>query len=152
MTKKEKFNAIINAYEVKHRDCDNKDIQVISKKIPKEVHDELLKIQRNLNVGFELSYEIVSDACYEIGDRLIIDDTAEKDEDIINIEDITEHDGINCASCYTSVQLEYIDNNNQSEISDIAKDYETDVAAAAAIWYNEKVLDACRFIIDYINK
>jgi len=153
MTKKEKFEAITNAYELKHRDIDDKDIQIIKKNIPEEVHDALLDIQRNLEVGFEISYDIVSDACDIIHDRLTPDEAEKEDEDIISTSDLLDHNGIETASCYTSEQLRYISSTNQHEISDIIKECELDdIASAAAIWYDRKVEEACIALIDYINE
>lgn len=100
---------------------------------PQELRDLFLE---NFEVK-DLDYEIFSRAC---------DDVAE-----VDLRDLegSEFTG-DFASVYTFDRLQYLDNNNQDEISEYVKSYEVDIATACAIWYDERVNSACGLIRDYV--
>lgn len=136
MNTQEKYKAITNAYTITKRG--EEDIQIIKSNTAPEVKDKLLDIQRELNVGFDLSYEIVSDAAACVSDISI---------EVLPDENFYETE---CASIYTATRLEYMNGYNQEEITEIIKEYSTDIQTAYAIWYDQKVAEACRELKDYI--
>jgi hypothetical protein len=139
MNNKELFDILSNAYEYKK--IGDREIRVISEKVAKNIKDDLLGIQRDLDVGFDLSYEITATACgilYDMDfDDLENADFYEKSQDT--------------ASVYTNERLSVLNCNNQSEISDIQKEYDCDIQTACAVWYEQKVAEACEALREYIQ-
>ena len=81
-------------------------------------------------MGLDLGYEITAKA---------LDIMAE-----VDFNDLPRFDAFeleqDMASVYTAERLGYINVSNQSEISDVMRDYDAeDIATAAAIWYDDKV-------------
>ena len=138
-----KFIAITNAYETK-KVADNRDtIAVIKDSVPSDIKDVLLDIQRNLDVGFDLSYEIVSEAC-DILSEMGIEKINTDETDFFAEADSR-------ANVYTAVQLSYLNLHNESEISELMKDESiTSIAQACSIWHSHKVAEACQALTDYI--
>jgi hypothetical protein len=101
----------------------------------------LFDIQHKLNVAFELSYEVMGEACSIIRDLDI--------EKLANADFFAEADSR--ASVYTGVQLSYLNVKNEGEISDLIKDESiTSIAQACSIWFSQKVQEACEALRDYI--
>lgn len=100
---------------------------------PQELRDLFLE---NFEVK-DLDYAIFSRACDAVAETSL-DDLADY-----------EFEG-EFASVYTFDRLQYLDNNNQSEISEFVQNYKVDIATACAIWYDEQVNRACGLIRDYI--
>lgn len=103
-----------------------KPVSIITDECPEDIKMLLLTIQDALGCSFDLSYEIVHDAA-----------------DFINNDGNAEAESHEFASLYTADRLDYIDNSNQQEISDIFKEMGCDdIATAAAIWYDQKAIEA----------
>ena len=104
----------------------------------------LLDIQHRLEIDFNLSYQVMGTAC---------DLFSEADEEIGGLEgmDFSEM-ARESASVYTYPRLQYMDANNQSDITEIMREYSCsiDIADACAIWYDRKVTQACEAIRSYI--
>jgi hypothetical protein len=111
---------------------------------------DILEIQKNLDVEFDLSYEVMADACNIIADKTLEgnnrDSLVGDDLDFFADADST-------ASVYTSIQLSYLGTHNESEISELMKDEAiTSIAQACSIWYSQKVAEACEMLKEYILK
>lgn len=105
----------------------------------------ILNIQYSLDVDFELSYEIMADACQIISEKTL-DELISDDCDFFA-------DADSRANVYTAVQLSYLNIKNEAEISDLMKDEAiTSIAQACSIWYSQKVVEACEALRDYINQ
>lgn len=93
------------------------------------------------NVGgwTDLSYEICAKACELIADSDIKD---------LEGEDLFYES--ESASVYTSDRLGYLNNNNQGEISDKMKEYDSDIQTACAVWYDDMVRNVALELRDYI--
>lgn len=127
MTKQERYEAVSNAMTTKERDIDE------------TIKDAMLNIQHDIEAGdFDLSYEIMASACGVIADIDLSD---------LNEAELNETE---TASVYTATRLSYANNSNQSDISDIAKEYNVDFATACAVWYDNQVRNACEQLRDYI--
>lgn len=101
---------------------------IFSDTVDLRVQNILLDIQHNLDTTFDLSYSIVSDAVSALTER-------------------RDYESEEFASVYTSVRLSYISNQNEGEISQLMIDFSFDsIATACAVWYDEKVREACRNI------
>jgi hypothetical protein len=48
-------------------------------------------------------------------------------------------------------QLSWLNINNQSEISDTAKEYDIDIAQACAVWYDNAVRLTIEQVVEYIK-
>ncbi len=148
MTTPQKFDAIVNAMEFKKWD-DGKEGYAMKedfdKKENEEVYTELLRIIYDENVGgvHDLSYEIVCKATgviEEIGLKDLHNDNAINEAD-------NEH-----ASVYTYPRLQYLNINNQQEITDTLKEYDCDIQTACAIWYDNQVRDTAETLRAFILK
>lgn len=142
-TKTKKLESIKNAYCLHKRG--NEDIHILdTDKLDTATQNALLDIQRGLETDFDISYEIMADACDLFSDIETIED----------LEDEASTDTANEAepsSVYIGVRLSYLSVNNQQEVSDIMKEYSTeDIATACAIWYDNKVREAYSVLRDYI--
>lgn len=141
MNSKEKLELLSSAYVTKKVEDERERITVLSDALPEEAHKAILDIQFKLNEEtgtFELDYEIMSDACGIVADT----DMSELSE-----ADFYENE---CSSVYTATRLSYINLNNQSDISEIGREYGVDIAEAAAHWYDEKVIRACEMLRDWV--
>ena len=100
----------------------------------------LLDMQQRLDAGFDLSYEIMANACACISD--------------IELEKLPHADfyETETASVYTGVQLSWLNINNQADIAEIVKEYDSDIGTACAVWYNQKVAEACTMLVNYISQ
>lgn len=144
-----RYNNVINAYiTIKRGD---EDIATFNDKLEKEGFDAISQIQRNLDVQFDLSCEIMKDACYIISEKTLSEDT--KNSDGIWYEDMDLYaDADAITSVYTGVQLSYLSVNNEAEISDLMKDEAIpSIAQACSIWYSQKVAEACDALLAYIK-
>lgn len=138
MTKLEKYNAVTTAYETKKVEDSRETISIIKDETPQEVREMLLTMHQDLDVGFDLSYEImheVSDALKEISLEEL--PTAELHENEF-------------ASVYTATRLSYLAIDNQYDITEIVKETSTDIQTACAIWYDRKCTEAAEMLRDYI--
>lgn len=146
MTKEKKHELLNKAYTLKEVADERKEIYVINEDLPALFYDAIKAIQFKLNEStgtFELDYPIMNDACNAVNE-VEFKDLAEKD---------FFEDG-EYASVYTAERLSYLTMNNQAEISEILREYGTDVdiATASAVWYDRKVMEACQMIKDYVLK
>ena len=154
MNKKQKIEAIENAYiftgenpETKGLSKDfKKNIYLLNEKLSNESHDAIfdlqMKFKNNNDIDFDLSYEIMAQACNVIAENPNIKE-----------EDIQEAINNNFSSIYTADRLAYLTINNQQEISDLMKEYEAEnISDACAYWYDNQVQSAISLLIEFINK
>jgi hypothetical protein len=141
MNQAQAFEVIANAMTTKEKKPDEF-IKIYKPELPEDIKNSLINIQHQISddtgAGFELSYEIMDDALTEIGERSF--------EDMENDDDTGEY-----ASVYTAEQLSWLNGNNQSEISDTAKEYNIDIAQACAVWYDEAVRSTIAEVVEYIK-
>lgn len=140
-----KYSNISTAMEVKKR-ADGTEYHCISDTCDETLKDVLMTLIYDNNIGGsqDLSYEI----CYQ-ATALLTDDLTE--EQILS-EDFYIHEHTQeISSIYTATRLAYLNNNNQEEITDTLKEYQTDISGACAIWYENMVAHACNKIIEYIK-
>lgn len=138
---KEVCASLNDAYENAKRD-DGTEYTRLNEKhaLYTELKDVLFAFQDD--VSLELSYKIMGRACIALADHA--DHTNDDD-----LQDVDAYELANdTASVYTASQLDYIDNNNQSEIADIVREYDCDIGQAAAIWYEQKVAQAIELLLD----
>jgi len=124
-------------------------IHIYADNIDEETKDILSEIQRHSGVGFELSHEIMADACNIIDEVYTTADIGQSDDDL---QDDAFDRTVGIASVYTADQLSWLSVNNQSEITDIAKEYESDIATACAYWYDNKVRGMVEELVAWINE
>lgn len=146
MTKQQKFELVSTAYESIKKG--EEDIYILSEKLQGEERDVIMNIQIDLDAGFELSYEIMAEACGIISDKTL---TGEG-RDSLTGDDLDFYaDADSRANVYTAVQLSYLTANNEGEISDLMQDESiTSIAQACSAWYTAKVVEACEALKDYI--
>lgn len=109
------------------------------------LQNALLDMQNRLNTTFDLSYEIMADACDIVGEKTI-DELNSNDCDFFA-------DADSRANVYTGVQLSYLNIKNEDEISSLMKDEAiTSIAQACSIWYSQKVAEACEALKGFINQ
>ena len=136
MTKLQKYNGVKNAFMTMEKN--GKDIYIYNEKIAEEVKEALREIQGELGADFELSYEIMADACGVIGEG-----------DFEDLNDETDAE-IECASIYIADRLAYLSPKNEYDITETMKEHNTDIQTACAIWYDNMVRNAYYQIKDYI--
>ncbi len=143
MTKEQKYEALKNVYTTMTRD-NGEEIHIFRETTPKEIQEFLLEEQRKLDVGFDASYEIMSEAC-----DIITDLTIEQLENENTLDLYAEADSR--ANPYTSVQLSYLNVHNEDEISSLIKDEAIEsIAQACGAWHTQKVENACNVLREYI--
>ena len=140
MTKKQlkRLNLIVDSMDSGTRDSEQV-FYFIKPDTQKDIKDFLLEIIYNQNIGgaSDLSYEIVASAI-----DLLDEDTIESEEDYIDNDS---------ASIYTYDRLQYLNINNQDEITEVLKEYETDIQNACAYWYDNQVKNVYYQLKDYIQ-
>ena len=151
MTSQEKYEAITSAYEYKKLDTPRagdgaEGIYIRSAALDTNVDNFLSELQRGLDIDFDLSYEVAKDASYILADSTTLEE--------IEAGTFDPYEACNdCYSVYTYPRLRLLDANNQAEIGDIMKEYQTyDIASACAIWYDTKVREAVEKMITYITR
>jgi len=113
--------------------------------------EPIKKIQFEMDEGvkFELGYEIMNDACNYITENITIENLQNPDFDF---REDTEANLTEFASIYTQTRLEYLNQWNQDEITDILKDYSCDIQTACAIWYDRQVEEAITKLIEWLQE
>ena len=136
-SKEKKHELISNAYTSIKKGEEYIHILDTDKITDMGTQNAILDIQRELNIGFEMSYEVMADACQELSE--------------IDFRDLegTEFQG-EYASVYIYDRLQYLDGNNQDDITDIVKEYSCDIQTACAVWYDNQVNNACEALRAYI--
>lgn len=135
---KRKYEAVCGAY-ISHP---TKDIYILNTEFLSAAEQgALLNIQQELGVGFDLSFEILSDASYVIN-NIELDQLEDSD-----FGELCNDSG----SVYTDARLAYLSFRNQDEVTDIVKEYSCDIQTACAVWYDQKVAEACEALRDYIK-
>jgi hypothetical protein len=86
----------------------------------------MLEIMRKSEVGFDISYDMMSDAVNNLPSTM----------DDYDSDSIYENEQ---ASIYTKTRLAYLTIYNQEEITQKVKEYGCDIATACAFWYDEQV-------------
>lgn len=139
--------AVAGAMTTKERGEDT--IHVYREELDEETKDAMQKIQQNLEVDFETSYDIMASAC-DIIDGLTLEESGRDsllDDNMLDL--YAEADG--SASIYTSTRLSYLTNWNEDEITSLVKDEGIDsIATACAVWYERKVQEALEALRAYI--
>lgn len=128
---------------------ENDTIHVYRDELDEATKDAMHEIQRNLDVDFDTSYDIMATACAII-DGLTLEASGRDsllDDDMLDL--YAEADG--SASYYTSSRLAYLTPNNEDEISSLVKDEAIEsIATACAVWYDRKVQEALEALRVYI--
>ncbi len=149
MNKQQRHEAIANAMELK-KFSEDKEKYIIKDNCNEKVKNLLMKLIYDENIGgtSDLSYEICAMACDIIANKTLTGN----DRDSLVGDDLDLYaDADGTASVYTSTQLSYINNNNESEISAIIKDEShNSIAQACASWYVQMVHQACETLKDYV--
>ena len=102
--------------------------------LEKEVYNLLSDVCRNIESGsFDLNYEILQSTLAYLDDESIELDDLLNDDFEINYP----FDGF--SSIYTSDRLDYLNNNNQSDITQALKETDSDIQDACAYWYDRQV-------------
>ena len=121
---------------------------IINDELPKEEHEAIHRAQFALNEetsSFELDYEIMKTACDILSDaEKVTKLTDEEHEKLLE-------SALDSASVYTSTRLSYLNNNNQAEITDILKEYDSDIQTACAIWYDKMVERAMELLLEELE-
>lgn len=146
---KNKYEAVCGAYVWQAFDQERQDKNggkegqwIMSDKLDADIKQKISDIQYGLDVEFGLSYEIMADACN------IID---ELDADKLANADFWAEADSRC-NVYTAVRLSWLSIHNEEEISNLMADESiTSIAQACAIWYAQKVQEACEALTDLIN-
>lgn len=149
MTKLEKIAVLSDAMTQSKRE-DGTEFYHFTDKAPEELKSLYLE---HYNVA-ELDYETFSQACDIVSEIYKEFKGTEKvggdiEGDII--DEIYERSS-DSASVYTSVRLGYLNNQNESDISDYMKEYGVhSIAETCAIWYDKQVEQQALIIKDWIN-
>lgn len=147
-TKRQKLALIGKAYTTIQKNDET--IHILDTEVITDMatQNAILDIQSNLDTAFEISYEIMADACDILAEKTLTGN----DRDSLTGDDLDFFaDADSTANVYTGVQLSYLSNNNESEISDIMKDESIEsIAQACSIWYSQKVAEACEALKAYI--
>lgn len=141
MTNKQKLESLYNAYTLVDEETNN-ERYILNEQHP--LYETVKNVQFELNDDthtFELDYDIMHTAC------VVLSENSENYEDVDWYEATQD-----TASVYTAAQLRYINIWNQSEITDIARESELDIATAAGVWYEQKVAEACHMLLEAITK
>lgn len=145
MNQKEKLALLGSAYVTKKVDDAREQIRIMNDALPADFIEGIKKVQFTLNEEtstFELDYEIMSDACSLITDNC---------NDIQELQDADFYElSSDSASVYTATRLSYLTIQTQDEVSEISKEYECDIATAAAVWYDQKVASVCGLLREFI--
>lgn len=143
MTKQQKKDLLSVAYTTMEKNGET--IHILdTDKVDTATQGMLLDMQRDLDVGFDMSYEIVAEACSIVGDKDLEYLEGE------NFDSFADADSV--ANVYTGVQLSYLKVYNESEISDLMKDEAiTSIAQACSIWHSQKVAEAVEMLVTYIK-
>lgn len=151
MTNKEKkLDLVSRAYTTMEKNGDTIHILDITLNRDMATKDAIQDIQRGLEVDFELSYEIMADACDIIAEKTL---TGNDRDSLIGDDLDFWADADSRANVYTSTQLSYINIHNEAEISELMKDEAiTSIAQACSVWYSRKVAEACEALKEYILK
>lgn len=144
MNKQELLDAIPNAYETRTRP-DGTEYEAIKDDAPVPVRDILMEVSDAMYEdckSLDLAHDITARAARLGGYRLV-------EEDCPDPSELAQ----DTASPYTARRLEYITVYNQDDISELMKEYElADIASAAAVWYELRVEEAVRLILDAIDE
>jgi len=128
---KEDYSILVSCIELAKRDDGTEFYRVkdgTPDHVAKIVSDVVFKADEDIH-SWDLSYEIANDALNALYD-VELDNLSEFDI----YEQDSEH-----ASIWTAARLEYLTMWNQDEIADKVRDYDCDIATAAAMWYEEQV-------------
>ncbi len=147
--KQNKLEVVSKAYTTMMKG--EKEICIIDTDVVKNMGDQnaIMDIQHSLDTEFEISYQIMADACDIIASKTLDG----KNRDGLNADDCDFYaDADSRANVYTGVQLSYLSVKNEGEISDLMKDEAiTSIAHACSVWYTQKVVEACMALRSYIN-
>ncbi len=141
MNRQEAFDIITNAMTTALKGEET--INVYKEDLPEDIKNKLYsviqyEIKDDTGASFDLSFDIMQNALSEINEATF--------DGLGNVYDNSEF-----ASVYTGEQLSWLTINNQSEISDLSKEFGCDIAQACAIWYDLAVRQAIEEIVSYID-
>jgi hypothetical protein len=145
MTKEEKIASLDKAMTTKTRE-DGTEFHYFSDEAP----DELKEVYLMHYEVRDQDYQIFSDACGLVSE-CINDNMQEQDgADFVN-EMIYERSG-DRASIMTYDRLSYLNIWNESDISDVMREYDMrSIADACAVWYDREVEQASIIINEWIH-
>lgn len=155
-TQKERIEYIENAFTSKKVEDQRESIIIINDLLLGDnselMRDMLFKLGEEMGNGsFELSYEVMSQAC-DIMSEVYNEMEMTGEEYTISDDTIYERSNDN-ASVYTATRLSYMNIWNENDIADIMKEYGTEsISTACAIWYDKQVQSACFIIKEFIEK
>jgi len=142
MITKSDFTILLDSLQTKTRD-NGEEFYCRKEGLPEDIDNAIksvvFKMDENCH-DLDLSYKILDTAILAIGEA--------EYKDLENFdasEDIAEY-----ASCY--IFTRYLNAHNQNDISDLMKEYGSDISTACAIWYNNQVREAIVNLMEFINK
>lgn len=142
MDYKTKLSQLEKAMEVKKRD-NRSEFTCFTDTAPESLKDLFLE---HYNVK-DLDYQIFSQAI-----DIYLEAWNNNEDSPTLLLDYIEDNYNEIGSVYISDRLAYLDNFNQSEITEFVKSYDVDIQDACAIWYNEQVHSAMHIIHDWVVK
>ncbi len=145
--KQKRLDLVSKAYTTMQKN--NETIHILDTEVlDMATQNDLLDMQNKLDTTFDLSYEIMADACDIIANKTL----EGNNRDSLTGDDLDFYaDADGQANVYTSVQLSYLNVDNESEISNLMQDESiTSIAQACNVWYVYKVVEACEMLKDYI--
>lgn len=123
---------------------DETTVTILRDNLPDDIRAHLLDIlhdAKEKSGNIDLAYDIVRDACDLLPDT--IEALATFDPYDITVE---------CASVYAYQRLEYLNPNNQYDITEVLKETNaTDIATACAIFYDRIVQETIADMVDFFT-
>lgn len=144
MTKEEKLKSLETAMEKSKRD-DGTEFYHFTGTAPESLRGVFVEHF----AGGDVFYDIFDTACSMLVD--IYNDESQETDGCEFIEEAIEERATDSASVYTSVRLEYLDSENQEEISENVRTLECDISDACGYWYDNEVEKAARLINDWVK-
>lgn len=147
MIKDEKIAALATAMTATTRD-NGEVFNHFTKESPQELQDLYLKHYGSDDLDFEIfnrALDVVDNARVDAKK----DDNGKVDEE--NVVDNIYTYASDSASIMTYDRLQYLNNNNEQEISEMMRDFEMrSIADACAAWYDKQVEQAAIIINDWV--
>ena len=154
MQKQQKIAMLSKAYTTKKVDDNREQITIINDEaLTPEEYSAIKDIQFNLqneNISFDLAYEVMYQACDILAE--IYNDEQQENSNQEFITDAIYDRTNDQASPYNAQRIAYLTIHNESEVSDILKEYSCDsISMACAIWYDKQVHLACTLLNDWVT-
>lgn len=115
-----------------------------------EAPEELKKLYLEHYDVRDIDYETFSRACDLVSD--CYNDNEQEKDGLDFVTDMIYERASDSASVMTYDRLQYLDNWNESDISEIMREYDMrSIADACAVWYDRQVEQAAIIISEWIN-